>query len=133
MKQQELFHTQEEISDQVIARHDDPKALLRFAAETSGRPLKAIADDIGMDDKQLIRCLSHNPNETRHFPFESLLEFMDAVDNDIPLRWLALKRGLGLVRLKSAVELENERLKAALAEKEKEHATILKVIREMKG
>lgn len=133
MKQQELFRSQEEIADHVISRHDDPKALLRFAAETSGRPLKAIADDIEMDDKQLIRCLSHNPNETRHFPFEHLLQFMEAIDNEIPLRWLALKRGYGLVRLKSALELENDKLRRELEEKAREHDTILKVLKELKG
>lgn len=132
MKQQELFRSQEEIGDQIIARHDDPKALLRFAAETSGRPLKAIADDIEMDDKQLIRCLSHNPNETRHFPFEHILQFMEAIDNDIPLRWLALKRGFGLVRLKSTLEIENERLKAELAEQQREMLVIKNFLKEVK-
>ena len=133
MKQQELFKSQEEISDITIGRHEDPKALLRFAAESSGRPLKAIADDTGMDDKQLIRCLSHNPNETRHFPFEHLIQFMDAIDNDIPLRWLALKRGFGLVRLKSAVELENEQLRLKLAEKERDLAVIMNFVKEVKS
>lgn len=133
MNQQELFRNQEEISDQVIARHDDPKALLRFAAETSGRPLKAIADDISMDDKQFLRCLSHNPNETRHFPFEHILDFMESIGNDIPLRWLALKRGFGLVRLKSAVELENEALRSQLADKEREMTIIKSFLKEVKG
>lgn len=128
----EVFMNQEKISDLDISRYDDPKALLRFAVQVSGRTLKAIADDIGMNEKQFIRALSHNPNDNRHFPFENITTFLDAIDNDIPLRWLALKRGFGLVRLKSSVEIENERLKRELEEKAREMDVIKAFLKEVK-
>lgn len=132
MKQQQ-FSFQDEVSDQILERYDDPKMLLRFAAETSGKCLKEIAYEISMDEKQFLRCLSNNPHDNRHFPFEQVITLCDVLGNDIPLRWLALKRGFGLVRLKSALELENEQLRRELDEAKFEHDVMLKVIREIKG
>ena len=128
-----IFHQKQDgVSDAALMRHDDPKRLLRFAAESSTVPLKEIACRIDMDEKQLIRCLSHNPNETRHFPFEILNIFQDAIGNEIPLRWLALSRGYGLVRLKSEVERENERLRAEVERLQRDRDVVIQFFREAK-
>jgi len=58
---------------------------------------------------------------------------MEVCGNEIPLRWLALSRGYGLFRLKSEVELENERLKAELSAQEAKLATIMEFMQKVKG
>lgn len=59
--------------------------------------------------------------------------FKEALKLCIPLRWLALKRGYGLHRLKSALEVENEKLKAELEEERKKREIILETFREIRG
>ena len=124
--------SQVEVSDSVILKYEDPKRLLHFAAEVSAIPFKEIAFQMDMDEKQFIRCLSNNPHETRHFPFERIEKLMDVICNEIPLRWLALRRGYGLVRLKSEVERENEFLKSEIARLERDRDVVVQFFREAK-
>lgn len=127
-----LHINQQDASDDLILRCKDLRAAIRLCIETSGLQIKEIAFDLNFNKDHLSRMVNTS-DDPRHFPPERLNELMTICGNEIPLRWLALSRGYGLYRLKNALELENERLKRELVEKEKEHATILKVIREMKG
>src|SRR6266498_1378239 len=101
----------EEISESLIRKSRDMKSAIKLSIEVSGLPLKDVAYHLGMPDKTLSRMLADNPEDNRHFPPDKIPELMNITQNEIPLRWLALSRGYGLFRLKSEVEIENERLK----------------------
>jgi len=107
---------QEDIMDEVLKARPDLKAAIRFCVEVAPRERKEIASELGIDEGQFSRMLNNGAN----FPPEKLVQLMDVCGNEIPLRWLAMARGYGLYRLKNALETENERLRSALEEKEKE-------------
>lgn len=73
----------------------------------------------GLDDKEVYLPLKIDGSHwtkikkgEAHFPLDKLTDFMDLVGNEIPLQWLANRRGKGLVVLES----ESQRLlKAANA------------------
>ncbi len=56
----------------------------------------------------------------RNFPLEGIQALEDLCGNTIPTRYLALSRNCELRPRKEALELENDRLRQALAEKDKE-------------
>ena len=122
-----------DLPDEYILRCRDLKHALKLCIEVSGLPFKDVAFQLDMPEKSISRMLADNPEEHRNFPPELINQLMEVCHNEIPLRWQALSRNYGLHRLKSSLEIENESLRQQLVEKEKEHATILKVIREMKA
>lgn len=122
-----------DLPDDYVLKCRDLKHALKLCIEVSGIPFKDVAFQLDMPEKSISRMLSDNPEDHRNFPPELINSLMDICRNEIPLRWQALKRSYGLHRLKSALEIENENLRRELEEKSKEHETILKVIRELKG
>lgn len=68
-----------------------------------------------------------------HFPQEKLEALMDLCGNEAPLIWLANRRGYELKPLRSAVEIENDRLRAQLKEQEALHAHTIQILREVQG
>jgi predicted XRE-type DNA-binding protein len=69
----------------------------------------------GLDDKEIYIPLGidagHFSNLRKgkgHFPIDKLDELMDLCGNEVPLVWLAHKRGKGLVVLKSEAERRAE-------------------------
>lgn len=118
----------EDVTDEVLKSRLDMKAAIRLCVEVSPRERKVIAYELEIDEGQLSRMLNNGAN----FPPEKIIQLMDVCGNEIPLRWLALAQGYGLYRLKNAVELENESLKKALDEKEKEIEVIKKFMKETK-
>jgi len=123
----------EEISEALIRKCRDMKAAIKLSIEISGLPLKEVAFHLEMPDKTLSRMLADNPEDNRHFPPDKISALMNITQNEIPLRWLALSRGYGLFRLKSEVELENERLKAELAAQKQKIETITEFMQSIKG
>lgn len=94
------------------------KDSLRMALKKSGRSAKVVALELQerghkIDEATLSLALSENPSQKKNFPPEAIDDFI-AVTNSIPLRYMALRQGYGLVRLKSELEMENEKLKAQL-------------------
>ena len=122
----------DEISDAAIIRCQDMKAAIRLCFEVSGLPIKDLAFQLDVDERQLSRMMASNPDDKRYFPPELLGRLMDICGNEIPLRWLALNRGFGLHRLKSKVELENDELRRRLEERDREMAVIKNFLREVR-
>lgn len=121
-----------DISDDIVQRCRSLKHAIKLCIEVSGLPLKDVAFQLDVAEKSLSRMLADNPDDHRNFPPELINKLMDVCHNEIPLRFQALTRGYGLHRLKSALELEVERLKGELAwEKEKRQA-IQEFLRESK-
>lgn len=90
------------ISEEVVFRQPTFTAAIKLAANVSGLAEKQIYRDLEIDAGHWTRIL----NGDAHFPVDKLLAFMDLVGNEIPLQWLAHRRGKGLHLLLS----ESERL-----------------------
>jgi hypothetical protein len=63
----------------------------------SGRDAKAIYIDLEIDKGHWSRIM----DAKAHFPIDKLERLMDLCGNDIPLQWLAWRRGKGLHLLES--------------------------------
>lgn len=122
---------QDDVSDDIILRCKDLRAAIRLCVEASGLHLKEIAFALGPQENHLSRMMSSDGD--RHLPPELIDKLMDICGNEIPLRWQALKRNYGLHRLKTALEMENERLRQELEEERKERVAMLKVLKELKA
>lgn len=114
--------------DQVLALPSLTAACFR-CIDTSGLQDKVICLQLDIDAPVLSRARSGAAN----FPPDKIDALMDLCGNEVPLRWQALRRGYGMVRLKSAVEMENERLRAQLAESQKKLETITEFMREVRS
>jgi hypothetical protein len=135
---QEKLALSMDISDREIAAQCKTfRDALRMAREKSGKSEKVITLELEerghkIDQSTLSLSLSDNPSQKKNFPAEAVTDFID-ITNDIPLRYLAMKRGFGLIRLKSEVELENERLRSELEEKNKELSVITNFMKSIKS
>ncbi len=112
-------NTEADVDDTTIARQPTLLAAIKLCIQTAGLQDNQVAAELSIQEAQFSRCMSGRA----HFPPNQLDALMDLCGNEVPLRWLALKRGYGLVRLKSAVEeeLERERAKTAELELKVEH------------
>ena len=108
-----------DISDEVISKRSSMREALRLCAELAPIDDKVIAAELEIDPAQWSRIKSGQA----HFPDEKYNDVMDICGNEVPLRWLALSRGYGLIRLKSTVEaeLETEREKVKQLEAKLAH------------
>lgn len=91
-------------TDSVIASYPTLLKAIRVSIEVSGLQDQHVAEILGTSIGNLSKYLSG----TYNFPLERLPELAAGTGNDIPLRWLALKRGYALVPLKSTVEEERD-------------------------
>lgn len=114
--------------DQVAALPSLSAACFRCIAE-SGLQDKSICLELGIDPGVLSRARSGQAN----FPPDKILELMELCGNEIPLRWLGLRRGYGMVRLKSALEAENEQLRAEYAALQRQLETITDFVRQVRA
>lgn len=73
--------------------------------EESGLQDKSICIELDIDPGVLSRARSGQAN----FPPDKIDTLMDLCGNEIPLRWQNLKRGYGMVKLKSRLEAELDR------------------------
>lgn len=104
----------EEVSTASIARKKDFLAAINYCIEVSSLDDKEIALALGID-------AGHFSNIRRgksgcNFPITKLEDLMTLCGNEIPLLWLAMKRGKGLVLLETEAE---KQLRAAVARAEK--------------
>lgn len=97
------------IAEEVVFRQPTFSAAIRLAANVSGLDEKQIYRELDIDAGHWTRIL----NGDAHFPVDKLERFMDIVGNEIPLQWLANRRGKGLVMLETEAQrqlrLEQER------------------------
>jgi len=68
-----------------------------------------------------------------HFPQEKLNALMDFCGNEVPLIWLADRRGYELKPLMTSLEKENAELRAKIAEQESLHAHTIQVLKEIQS
>lgn len=115
-------HSGGDVSDEVIARLPSKLAAIKLAQEVAGLDDQEICGALQVDPGQWTRI----KNGQAHFPTNKELAFYDVCGNEIPLRWLAMQRGYELKRRLSDIEAENERLRAALAERDHEIAVVRK-------
>lgn len=101
---------------------------LRLSIQVSGREQKAIRMDLEIDPGQWSRIMTGNA----HFPHDLLLDFMAATGNQIPLEWLAAKRGYGLVLLEDEKDRQIRELREQLDRERVEREAIQKFLRETK-
>ena len=127
-----LGRNHEDVSDEAVGRCKDLRAAIRMCIETSGFQIKEIAFDLGINKDHLSRMINTS-DDPRHFPPERINDLMNVCGNEIPLRWQALSRGYGLYRLKTDLELEVDKLRAALRESEKEKEMMVKLVREIRS
>ena len=109
---------------EILAGCKNFKDSLRMSLLKSGKSAKVVAIQLQerghkIDEPTLSLALSENPSQKKNFPSEAVDDFID-LTTDIPRRYLALRGGCTLVRIKSEVELANEKLKATLAERDRE-------------
>lgn len=85
------------VSPEVVQAQPSFRAALRLAANASGLEEKEIYVPLKIDPGHWTRIMNGDAN----FPDDKLEQFMDLVENEIPLEWLAFRRGKGLVMLES--------------------------------
>lgn len=102
--------------EEILRRCSHFKDALRLCKELSPLNDQQLADVLDLDPAQWSRIWS----DRGHFPDEKIERFMEVCENAVPVRYLALKQGCELKPMKSTLELENENLRRALEEKEKE-------------
>lgn len=102
------------VSPQVVQAQPSFRAALRLAANASGLEEKEIYLPLKIDAGHWTRIMNGDAN----FPDDKIEAFMDLVENEIPLEWLAFRRGKGLHMLEGEAErlLRIEREARARAE-----------------
>lgn len=124
--------SQQEISEAMISNCKDELAAIRLMIDLSGLEHKQIALEFEMSEFHLSEILSGKKNIPHNLP----RRLMDLCGNEIYLRWLAISRGYGLVRLRSQIEIDFENVKRELQEvkkeAQKEREMMLKLIKELK-
>lgn len=107
---------QQPVEEGVVFKQPTFTAAIRLAANCSGLEEKEIYVPLKIDASHWTRIL----NGAAHFPTDKLELFMDLVGNEVPLQWLAHRRGKGLVLLLSEAErlLKAEQERAEKLEEE---------------
>jgi len=124
---QERFAFVDDVSDnKILTNCKNFRDALAMAAEYAGKKSQEVIalqlQELGhktITDSIISSALSKNPSQKRNIPTEAIDDFI-SLTSIIPVRYLALKFGFGLYRLKTEIEKENEMLKMQLAEKDKE-------------
>jgi hypothetical protein len=103
---------------------------IRFAIRKSGLTDKQVYIELGIDSSQWAKIMKG----LGYFPHEKFIELMSICDNDIPLKWLASKRGYDLKIRKNVLEEQLADVKAENAELKKklEWFQTLRVVKDEK-
>lgn len=88
------------VSPEVVRAQPSFRAAIRLAANASGLEEKEIYVPLKIDGGYWTRIMNGDAN----FPDDKLEKFMDLVENEIPLEWLAFRRGKGLHMLQTEAE-----------------------------
>lgn len=98
---------------------------ISMCIDASGREEKAVYMDLGIDKGNWSRMMSGQA----HFPHEKLEALMDLCGNDIPLQWLAWRRGKGLHLLESESQRIMRELREQVRKAEEKNAILMEAIR----
>ncbi len=116
------------VSESILNEIPDFRAALRACQMMSGKQLKEVAFHLDVEASHLSKMLSAG-DDSRHFPTEKLILFMEICGNEIPLQWLLLKMGYGSLREISDLRAEINRLKQDLAEAKTDNRLVLNVFK----
>jgi len=114
------------VADELIAELPDLRAALRACLMFSGKQLKGVAFELGIEGSHLSKMIN-TTEDPRHFPPEKINLMMDVCGNEIPLRWLMLRRSYPMPHAGQADELA--RLRRENAELRAEARTIVNVFK----
>jgi hypothetical protein len=114
-----------DVSVSTIVRRPTLLRAIHLAAEVSGLEDKEIYGPLDIDASHWTRIKSG----AAHFPAdERFLNYMDVVNNEIPLIWIAEKRGYDWASIRkhrSHLERENEKLRNEIADRDRALSLIL--------
>lgn len=116
-------HVPQSVSVDVIAAQKDQVSANRLCFQASGKEDKQVYMALGIDKGQWSRIIDGG---SAHFPPNLYQQFMTICGNEIPLIYMALKRGYGLVQLRDAKDRKIAELEAKNAELQKEIETLAK-------
>jgi plasmid maintenance system antidote protein VapI len=105
---------------------------LEAAAKLSGLIDKSLAIECGVDPALFSRMVSGQAGWTG----DKLERFMESCGTELPLMWLNHRRGYDVEAMRqreTELQAENRRLREQLEEAKKEHAVILRFVREAKA
>lgn len=124
------------ITIELIRDLPDKRAALRACVLFSGKPLKQIAYEIGVNDPGHLSKMLNPHADPRHFPQEKENLLMDVCGNEVPLLWSLLKRGyeppatLEQLRAENArLQQENARLQGELEQLRREQRTVANIFK----
>lgn len=121
-----------QISDEVVRSAGDMQTAVRFCILYSGKQLKEIAFELGIEASHMSRMV--NPSdEPKHFPLNKLIQLMEVCGNEIPLRWLCLRRGYPTPRLVEDIQRENAVLKLDLERAGLERAQTINIFKRLEA
>ena len=110
------------ISDEIVRMQPDFLSAIKLAIQVSGLEHKQIYGDLGIDKATWSKILDGQLN----FPTNKYELLMDLIGNEIPLVWLAHKRGYGLVPRRDAKDRKIAELEAKNSQLEREIETLVK-------
>lgn len=110
------------ISEDMIYRQQTKLAAISLAVLVSGLDEKQIYIPLGLDKATWSKICSGQLN----FPTNKEEQFFDITGNEIPLQWLAYRRGYKLVPLEDAKERRIRELEEEKSELKKEIETLVK-------
>lgn len=117
------------VTTEVVRSQPTMTAAIKLALQVSQRDEKGVKVDLSIDAGQWTRIFSGQG----HFPHDKLHTYMETVGNEIPLEWLAAKRGYGLVLLEDEKDRKIRELQEQLAEKDKRLEHITEFVRGVKA
>lgn len=108
---------QEPVSDEVIRKQPNMSAAINLSLSAAGMEPKEAYMPLDIDKGVWSRIM----NGQAHFPHEKFTTLEDITGNDIPLRWLALRKNREVKPMKSALEEMLETARTEIAELRKEN------------
>lgn len=95
-----LKYDMQTVDTALVARQQDMTGAILLGQQIAGLEDKEVAGALAMDKAQWSRIKSAQA----HFPQDRLMNYMDVCANEVPLIWLANKRGYELVPLQTEME-----------------------------
>lgn len=112
------------VSPEVVQAQPSFRAALRLAANACGLEEKEIYVPLKIDAGHWTRIMNGDAN----FPDDKIEQFMDLVENEIPLEWLAFRRGKGLHMLETEAARQLRIAQDALTEERRTNAVLMKAL-----
>lgn len=115
------------VKPEVVYRQPTFTTAIRLCVSLAGFEYdKVVYQELKIDAAQWSRIMRGDA----HFPQDKIEQLMDFCGNDVPLMWLAYRRGKGLHDLESALERENRELKETNSKLLRDYDVIIKFMRE---